>query len=408
MAAKRRTSRREFLRGRAAADALADLTHGVTDTEGEQAASEDIPVTDHESAGAMSAEVPPSPFLLRLSRRAMACEFEVIVNPRTRPQTAEAAVEALDLVDQLEDQMTVYRDHSEIMDINRRAAADAVKVEPQLFGLLEHALELSRETEGAFDITAGPLAKTWGFYRRRGRMPSDEQIEDTLSRVGSRHVRLNAAEQTVRFDADGIEINLGGIGKGYALDRAAQLLTQRGATDFLLHGGQSSVLARGNRAPLPESGERMSDEQSGDGAGATDSAATETEQDDAGWLIGVKHPLRPRQRLALVRLKDRAIGTSGSGTQFFTHRGQRYGHILDPRTGRPAEGLLSVSVVAEEAATADALATALYVMGIDEARQFCEDHPEIGALLVVDGKRHGSVDLQAIGLSQDDWQRTDE
>ena len=103
-------------------------------------------------------------------------------------------------------------------------------------------------------------------------------------------------------------------------------------------------------------------------------------------------------------MKDRAMGTSGSGTQFFTHRGKRYGHILDPRTGRPAEGVLSVSVLADRAATADALATALYVMGVAPAVKFLENHPDVAALIVAPGKQRGAIELLTVGLSDDDWE----
>jgi thiamine biosynthesis lipoprotein len=334
----------------------------------------------------------------------MACEFEVLLNAHAQPEAAEAAVEALDLVDQLEDQLTVYRDHSEIMKINREAALGDVAVESQLFELLEHAAALHEATSGAFDITAGPLAKAWGFYRRQGRLPTEEELVQALERVGSQHLGLDSDRRTVRFDIPGIEINLGGIGKGYALDRAAEVLLGGDAKNFLLHGGQSSVLARGNRLPtLPSRGRGGDPPTSGtdSGDGSTDEAGA---NELSGWLVGVTHPLRPRERLGLVRLKDRAMGTSGSGTQFFTHRGKRYGHILDPRTGRPAEGVLSVSVLADRAATADALATALYVMGVAPAVKFLENHQEIAALIVAPGKQRGAIELLTVGLSDDDWE----
>jgi thiamine biosynthesis lipoprotein len=297
------------------------------------------------------------------------------------------------------------------MHINRQAACSEVEVEPQLFELLEYAVGLYKATSGAFDITAGPLSKVWGFYRRQGRLPTDEEIAQTLLRVGSQHLVLDSNRRTIRFRTPGVEINLGGIGKGYALDRAAELLLQGGATDFVLHGGQSSVLARGNRIPIAPPPKKTGNQP----ATRTDPARGDSDDNEerdlpedqpSGWLIGVRHPLRPRERLALVRLKNRALGTSGSGTQFFTHRGKRYGHILDPRTGRPAEGVLSVSVVADRAATADALATALYVMGTEPAVAFCDRHPEIAALIVAPGKQRGEVDLLTAGLGDDDWQRT--
>ena len=395
MARKRKSTRRQFLRGQAAVDALADLTHGIDPDTG-QTSPGNLEVS--ELSGAAVAEVAPSPYLMRLGRRAMACEFEVVLASRTQPEAAEAAVAALDLVDRLEDQLTVYRDHSEIMQINRQAACGEVEVEPQLFQLLAESVELYEATSGAFDITAGPLSKAWGFYRRQGRLPTDEEIAQTLQRVGSRHLVLDAQRRTIRFNTPGVEINLGAIGKGYAVDRAAQLLLDCGATDYLLHGGQSSVLARGDRLPGTSS-PKGSVDQAAAHTGPAEGDGGEARQDESsGWLVGVRHPLRPRERLALIRLKDRAIGTSGSGTQFFTHRGQRYGHILDPRTGRPAEGVLSVSVLADRAAQADALATALYVMGVERAVAFCERHAEIAAMIVAPGQQPGEVELRTVGF----------
>jgi thiamine biosynthesis lipoprotein len=217
--------------------------------------------------------------------------------------------------------------------INREAAEVPVNVEPWMFELLERSIDLWRATSGAFDITAGPLSEAWGFARREGRMPQPRESAEALSRVGSQWLQLNAETQTIHFARSGVQLNLGAIGKGAALDDASTILTDADIHDFLFHGGQSSVLARGNRAG------------------------------DEGWTVGLIHPLRPRKRIGEIRLCNRALATSGSGTQFFTHRGRRYGHILDPRTGQPADAMLSATVAAPTAAEADAISTALYVMG---------------------------------------------
>src|SRR5262245_56683685 len=157
------------------------------------------------------------------------------------------AVEALDLVDALENQLTVYRETSEVIYVNGRAAEDPVVVEEGLFRLLQRAVALSEDTGGAFDITAGRLSKVWGFFRRQGSMPSADDVAAALTTVGTRHLQLDAAAQSVRFLQPGLELNLGAIGKGYALDRAADALFAGGVRDFLIHGGNSSVLARGQR-----------------------------------------------------------------------------------------------------------------------------------------------------------------
>jgi thiamine biosynthesis lipoprotein len=407
MSAKRKTSRREFLKGKSAVDALADLTHGSDGLDAAPSGADVPDVQRDEQAGAAAADVTPSPFLMRVGRKAMACQFEVLLNARTSPEAAEGAIDALDLVDQLEDQMTVYRDDSEVMGINRHAAERDVEVETHLFDLLTCAAQLHQATGGAFDITSGPLTKAWGFYRRKGRMPTDEELAETLARVGGHHLIFDDQRRTIRFAAEGVEINLGAIGKGYALDRACQLLVDAGATDFLLHGGQSSVLARGNRLPAYPGGVKKTGGPSHSSSGIDTREKDDADAAPSGWLIGVTHPLRPRERLALVRLKDAAMGTSGSGTQFFTHHGKRYGHILDPRTGRPADGVLSVSVIAPSAATADALATAFYVMGVEPALEFCDKRPELSAIITAPGKQRGAIQILTAGLNDEDWQRID-
>ncbi|HKD37545.1 MAG TPA: FAD:protein FMN transferase, partial [Pirellulales bacterium] len=135
--------------------------------------------------------IEPASYVIRVGRRAMACEFEVLLNAGQYTDGAEAAVAALDLVDQLEEQLTVYRDTSEVSRLNRTAAGHEVDVEPRLFELLRFACELNRRTNGAYDITSGPLSKVWGFFRRAGQIPSDTDLSDALRHVGSQYLALD-------------------------------------------------------------------------------------------------------------------------------------------------------------------------------------------------------------------------
>lgn len=323
----------------------------------------------------------------------MACEFEVVLNAGQYPSGPDAAVAALDLVDQLEAQLTVYRDTSEVSRLNARAATEPVAVESRLFELLEQAIALSQETGGSFDVTSGPLSKVWGFYRRQGQMPAESAVAGALALVGSDGLKLDREVQAVQFDRPGMEINLGAIGKGYAIDRAAGLLLSEGVSDFMIHGGNSSVLASGSRM-LDTSPQKPAEPPST----TADQPPAET-----GWTVALRHPLKPDQRLAEFRLIDQALGTSGSGTQYFHHQGKRYGHILDPRTGWPADGVLSSTVIAPTAAEADALSTALYVMGLERATEFCSRHPEISALLTTAGTRAGTIELHPLNLAENSW-----
>ncbi|HQU41798.1 MAG TPA: FAD:protein FMN transferase [Pirellulales bacterium] len=361
----RRSNRRQFLKGQAAAQALGDLV-APADAEVDQ------PTT------AAAAET----YLLQFGRRAMACQFEVYLNAGQYPQAADIALEALDFVDRLEEQMTVYRDTSEISRLNRLAGDVPVEVEPRLFQLLLRAAQIYRETDGAFDITSGSLTKVWGFYRRAGTIPEADALAEALRRVGSDSIEFDEGNRTFRFLKPGMEVNLGAIGKGYALDRVAEQMLSGGIDHFLWHGGQSSLLARGTCG-------RQTD-------------------DPGGWTVDVRHPLRPERSVVEICLRDRAVGTSGAGTQFFRHAGRRYGHILDPRTGWPAEGVYSATVIASTAADADALATALYVLGAERAAAWCGKHPEIGLLMFVAGQSGRSVDLVTCGLSPGDWRQVSE
>jgi FAD:protein FMN transferase len=313
-----------------------------------------------------------SSFLVSVCRRAMACEFEVQLAANRNDNSMEQVFAALDLVESLESQLTVYRDDSEVIRINGRAFEQPVQVEPGLFALMQLAQRLHVETEGALDITSGPLSETWGFSRREGRIPSEDQIAAARERVGMQHVSLDASEKTIGFKRSGLCINFNSLGKGYALDRMAELLAANDVNNYLVQGGKSSVLARGNQP----------------GCGET------------GWAIGVRHPLRPAERLAELVLRDEALSTSGAGTQFFIRRGRRYGHILDPRTGYPADGLYSATAIAPTAAEAEGLSTAFYVMGPERTAAFCASRPEIGAMLVQPSEREGDIRLVACGLDE--------
>jgi thiamine biosynthesis lipoprotein len=217
------------------------------------------------------------------------------------------------------------------------------------------------------------LSKAWGFSRREGRVPDDAEVAAALENVGGERVLLDAATSSVRFSRPGTEINLNSLGKGYALDRCRELLADFGVRDFLFHGGRSSVLACGT-------------------PGST------TADRPAGWQVGIGHPLRPERRLAELTVRDAAVGTSGAGFQFFRHRGRRYGHILDPRTGRPAEGVFSVTVTAPTAAEADALSTAFYVMGCDEAERYCASRPDVGFVMLLPGVGGATIELATCNI----------
>lgn len=318
---------------------------------------------------------PRSYFPLEFSRHAMACEFQVLLNQRHPARGPDVAIQALDRISALEPVLSVYIETSEFSELNRRAAEESIRVSSDVFVVLQEAKKFYEWTRGAFDISAASLSNAWGFSRRNGRMPTPEAIEQARLQCGSDAIALEESTQSVRFLRQGLQINPGGIGKGYALDCAAKMLLEAGIDEFLIHGGKSSAIARGT--------------QHGSGS--------------HGWLIAVRHPYQLETLLGELHLKDRAIGTSGAANQFFYFQGKRYGHVIDPRSGWPAQHWLSVTVVCADAMAADALATAAYVMSEEEMVAFCGEHPEIGVLAIRAGQRQGETEAVAWNLDSSTW-----
>lgn len=310
------------------------------------------------------------PAVVRMSRFAMACNFEVLLWGRQRDYLEAAAQQALEDVRVLEGQLSAYQLLSEVDQINAAAASRPVRVSPQVFGLLEQAIRISTETGGAFDITVGPLVRCWGFYQRSGRVPSAQEMETARAVVGYQHLRLHHKSMSVSFDAEGVEINLGAVGKGYAVDRIVEYLVSLGIPGALVDAGRSSSYALGTQ-PAGEA-----------------------------WRLGVEHPLDPDRRVAVLSVSNVGVSNSGPTQQFFEADGVVYGHIIDPRTGWPAQGILSAVAIAPTAAESDALSTAFAVMGVEATRAYCEAHSGVRALLVPRPQAGDRVAPVAVGLNE--------
>ena len=273
-----------------------------------------------------------------------------------RPAAAEAA---LDLIDELEDQLTVFRDHSEVSRLNATAADRAVEVEPDLFDLIEFSAHITRQTHGAFDIATGALIKAWGFLPPRGpRADAGRAGEPPWAARAPGSSPWTATGGPSVILRQGLEINLGGIGKGYALDRAAELLAREWGV----------VLGLLARRIVERAGDRH----------AAGPAARLAGRDQAP--VGPGPPARDG-------LPGRtALGTSAATFQHFEYNGRKLGHLLDPRTGWPAEGVEQASVVAPTAAEADALSTAFFVLGVEPTARFCRTRPDVGVVLLPAGQ----------------------
>ena len=315
--------------------------------------------------------------LLKASRPAMGSFFEVRL-PARGPGVLDLADRVLDRIDDLERQLTVYRDDSELSLLNATAHLAPVAVEPGLFRLLQVADRLSLATGGAFDVTAGALSVAWGFFKGPRRVPGPETLAKARARTGRHHLRLDGSRSTVAFDRPGILINLGSIGKGHAIDEAIRVVQNYWwPTPALVHGGQSSLFALGS--PPGRFGGR--------------------------WSIALRNPFDPGCPLGMLRLRNRGLATSGAAFQHFEADGRVFGHILDPRTGEPCSGhAASVTVLAPTAAEADALSTAFTLLGPDASEAYIEAHPGVAAVFVADGPADGSPRITALGLEDADFQ----
>lgn len=266
-----------------------------------------------------------------LAATAMATRFEIVLYGDDPVRLRAAGEEALAEIERLDGQLSRFNPASDVSCINARAAYEPVKVEPRLFWLLRRAAEINKATEGAFDITVSPLIRIWDITGA-GRVPSSSELMQTRAIVGMNHVRLDESAFTVSFDAPGVEIDLGAIGKGYAVDCAVEILRGAGIVSALIHGGTSTVCALGNPP------------------------------DEDGWNIAVNRGGETTQRLVFT-LRDSSLSVSDPHGRFFEHDGQRYGHIIDPRTGGPAQCTTKAVVIGPSATETDALSTALLLLG---------------------------------------------
>jgi thiamine biosynthesis lipoprotein len=271
---------------------------------------------------------------VELSDEAMGSTFSVVLYGNDRRQLETAADAAFDEVHRLDRLLSNYKPDSEWSEVNRTAGVRPVKLSAELFQLLSDCMAYSRQSDGAFDITVGPLMKVWGFYKGEGALPRPSEVTDALTRVGHRQLRLDAAARTIHFDRPGMELDPGGIGKGYAVDRMVEILKRTGVHIALVSASGSSIYGMG--APPGE---------------------------PAGWRITIRAPDDPHSSAADVLLKDMSLSTSGSYEKFFRADGRTYAHIIDPRTGYPAQGTASVSVMAPRTIDSEAWAKPFFING---------------------------------------------
>ena len=303
---------------------------------------------------ALAAAEPPIRY--ESSVDAMGSTFSIAAWGSDRDSLAAAVESALEEARRLDRLLSNYRPESEWSQVNRNAASRGVTVSQELYDLLARCQRYSEQSEGAFDITVGPLMKVWGFYKGSGRMPHRSEVRAALVRTGYRNIILQPETRTVRFAREGVEMDPGGIGKGYAVDKMADILRSNGVTAALINAGGSSMLGLG--APPDE---------------------------PRGWKVVIRHPKNPEQHAAELFLRNQSMATSGSYEKFFRVGRRTYSHIMDPRTGYPSQGMYSVSILAPLATDSEAWTKPTYINGRQWASRnlpngfrafLCEDRGE--------------------------------
>jgi thiamine biosynthesis lipoprotein len=292
-----------------------------------------------------------------LARQAMATRFELVLHGENPSRLRAAGEEAFQEIDRLENQLSLYRPGSEIAQLNARAVRENVQVSPEVFALLEQARQLHAETDGAFDITVGPLVRCWGFTDNQATMPTPEAMAEARAKIGMDKVQLDAANRTVRFAREGVMLDLGAIGKGYAVERGAELLREAGVASALFHGGTSTVCAIGHPP------------------------------DADAWHVAIERPPASLGDLAfpelpVVRLRDESLSVSAIWGRVLQSGGKTFGHVIDPRTGLPVEGALLSAVISPSATETDALSTALLTLGSAGLERLVGSRPGARALLI--------------------------
>jgi len=274
----------------------------------------------------------PIPSVL-LSTHAMATRFEILLYGEDPVRLRAAGDEVIAEIERLDRQLSFYRPESDVSWINAYASSGPVRIDPRIFSLLSLSVELNEKTYGAFDIAIGSLLQAWGFTGGKGHFPRRSAIESAQEQSGVKHLRLDRASSTVAFDRPGVKIDLGAIGKGYAIEQAIELLQGIGIKNALIHGGTSTSYGLG------------------------------CQPDGRPWRIAVRSPTNSKQILEVLELADSSLSVSATHGKYFVHDGVTYGHVIDPRTGFPVQGQRTAFVVGPSPTICDALSTGLLVLG---------------------------------------------
>lgn len=283
----------------------------------------------------------------------MGTAFQISVIDESEDHANESIDAGIEEIQRIEDLISEWKETSETSEVNRNAGVKPVKVSPELFNLVLRSIKVSELTDGAFDITFAGMGDLYNFDKQEHALPIDSVIADKLETVGWEHIQLDKNAQTIYLSKPGMKIGFGAIGKGYAANKAKQLLKDRYNIENGVVNAAGDLNAWGVNIDKP-------------------------------WSIGIANPENHDDVAAWLEADNNSIVTSGNYEKYFTHNGRRFSHIIDPRTGRPASGLKSVTIITTDAELADALATAVFVMGFESGMDLIESLNGIECLLIDD------------------------
>lgn len=298
--------------------------------------------------------------LLKQTRMIMGTFAEVSVYSRDEKTAGKAIEEALDEMERMDRIMSNYKNNTELSQLNRKAAKSPFPCQRELLDVIEQSQYYSELSDGAFDITIAPIVALWGFFNEKGHIPSDKEIERLLPAISYKNIVIQKNNDpkkpsTVFLKNTKTQIDLGAIGKGYAVDKALEIIKKFGVSNACINlGGNIYVLG--------------------------------TPADKTAWKIGIQHPRDKNEILGYLELKDEATATSGDYERFFEINGKRYSHIIDPRTGRPISGTIAVTIVAPTGTKVDALSTSIFVLGPEKGLKLIKNMPDANAMIAYEGK----------------------
>ncbi|TXD69870.1 FAD:protein FMN transferase [Aequorivita lipolytica] len=289
--------------------------------------------------------------IFKRTLKLMGSRFEITVVAKDSTEANDYIDLAVGEITRIEKLISSWDSASQTSEINRSAGIKPVKVDEELYNLIGRSAEISKLTDGAFDISFASMDKIWKFDGSMTEMPSEEAIKQSVAKVGHQNIILDPENFTVFLKLEGMKIGFGGIGKGYAADKAKKLLMEKGVSAGIINA-------------------------------AGDMNTWGKQPDGEFWKVAITNPMDKNKAFALLPLKDNAVVTSGNYEKYVTFNGVRYTHIINPRTGYPATGIISATVFAPKAEIADALATSIFVMGKDVGIDLINQLPKIECIVI--------------------------